>query len=77
MNPRDAGFDGVRGIRIQHNGDTRLHLRRGHIWPDTEKLDFKNQLLWYEPLGLEPRLLYCNNENQLFELTFTPVSQNE
>jgi hypothetical protein len=43
--------------------------------PDTEKFNFRNQILWVYPEGEEAKLLYCNDNNELFELAFIPLKQ--
>ena len=43
--------------------------------PDTEKFNFRNQILWVYPEGEEAKLLYCNDNNELFELAFIPLQQ--
>ena len=70
MTPNQAGFTGK--VSIIGHSDV-LQLKRGRAWPDIKKGDFRNELLWYEPLNSEPRLLFCNDKNQIFELSFTPV----
>ena len=71
MKPSEVGFDGVRGLGIPN--DTLYKLRRGKNVPDVVKHDFKNQLLWFYPENQDPNLIYCNQNNQLFELDFVPT----
>lgn len=77
MKPSEAGFDGARGISLHnpHFSDGGIFkLRRGKRLPNPEKSDnFRNQLLWVMPDDADARLLYCNDNNELFELTFTPL----
>ena len=68
MEPSRAGFDGTNGIRIASGQIYKL--KRGSTVPDPEVANLKNQLLWFSPEGKDPKLLYCNDENQLFELDF-------
>ena len=76
MTPTEAGFDGKNLTTIMDLVSYRLSLSNGKIWPDTEIRErFKNQLMWYYPEGEEPRLLFCNNENKIFELSFTEVTK--
>ena len=68
MEPSRAGFDGANGITLASG---RIYsLKRGSTVPDPEVANLKNQLLWFNPEGKNPKLLYCNDENQLFELDF-------
>lgn len=71
MKPSEVGFDGVRGLAIP-NG-TLYKLTRGKNVPDVVRQDFKNQLLWFYPENQDPKLIYCNQNNQLFELDFVPT----
>lgn len=79
MGPIDAGFDGDKGINMNHPSMTDgglLKLRRSKtVQPDPEQYNLKNQLLWYYPDGEEPILYYCNSNNQLFKLDFIPVQE--
>jgi hypothetical protein len=43
--------------------------------PDTKGRNFRNNLVWVYPEGEEAKLLYCNGNNELFELAFIPVAQ--
>lgn len=76
MGPIDAGFDGEKGINMNHPSMTDgglLKLRRGKTPLQPNKYNYKNQLLWYYPDNEEPILYYCNSNNQLFKLDFIPV----
>lgn len=78
MTPTEAGFDGSKGICFNHRGLPNggiFQLRRGPTMPDTEKFNFRNQILWVYPEGEEAKLLYCNDNNELFELAFIPLQQ--
>jgi hypothetical protein len=78
MTPTEAGFDGAKGICLNHHSMTDggiFKLRRGPTMPDTENFNFRNQILWVYPEGEEAKLLYCNDNNELFELAFIPVAQ--
>jgi len=52
-----------------------FQLRRGKKPLQPDKYNLKNQLLWYYPDDEDAKLYYCNENNQLFELDFIPVSQ--
>jgi hypothetical protein len=74
MKPSEVGFDGVKGIDvvgIYHRSIVKL--KRGKTVPDPRKADLKNQLLWFYPDNQDPKLIYCNQDNQLFELNFVPT----
>jgi hypothetical protein len=78
MKPQEAGFDGAKGINMNHPAmpDGGLfQLRRGKKSLQPEKYNLKNQLLWYYPDDEDAKLYYCNQNNQLFELDFIPVNQ--
>ena len=79
MTPAEAGFDGVKGIRMNLPGATdggRFHLKRGKTDPsDCPNGDFREQLVWHCPDDAPARLLWCNADNQWFELTFTPIDK--
>ena len=78
MTPKQAGFDGAEGIRLNHSGLPNggiFRLRRGPTMPDTEKFNFRNQILWVYPDDADAKLLYCNDNNELFELAFIPLKQ--
>ena len=78
MTPAEAGFDGAEGIRLSHSGlpnGSVFRLRRGPTMPDTETVNFRNQLLWVYPDDADAKLLYCNDNNELFELAFIPLKQ--
>jgi len=74
MKPTEAGFDGEKGLNLNFPSLKAVYkLRRGKKPPEPDKHNLKNQLLWYYPEGSEAKLLYCNNNNELFELEFIPV----
>lgn len=77
VKPREAGFNGAHGIRIGipglHDGGI-YKLRRGSTPPWKTNSDYRNQLVWQETTP--PRLLYCNENNEWFELLFAAI-QNE
>ena len=79
MTPTEAGFDGARGISLNNRSLPKgglFQLRRGKGMPNTEKSDnLRNQLLWVMPDDADARLLYCNDNNELFELAFIPLKQ--
>ena len=78
MTPTEAGFDGAKGICFNHSGLPNggiFQLRRGPTMPDTEKFNFRNQILWVYPDDADAKLLYCNDNNELFELAFIPLKQ--
>lgn len=79
MKPTEAGFDGAKGISLNHRSVPDggiFRLRRGPDMPETEKFNFRNQLLWIMPDDADARLLYCNEDNELFELVFVPLSND-
>ena len=74
MNPQEAGFDGAKGIGLNHPSMSDggvFRLRRGSTPPWETQTNCQNQLLWLE--SSPPRLLYCNQSNEWFELSFTPI----
>jgi len=79
MKPTEAGFDGARGISLNMRSMTKggvFRLRRGKGVPNVEKSDnLRNQLLWIMPDDADARLLYCNDNDELFELAFIPLKQ--
>ena len=78
MKPQDTGFDGAKGINLNHPNMTDggvFKLRRGKTPLEPEKYNMKNQLLWYYPDNEDAKLYYCNHDNQLFELDFIPVAE--
>lgn len=76
MTPTEANFDGAKGIRLNnpHMGEDGgiFKLRRGYCSPSG---DCKNQLLWCMSVDSEPRLLYCNEDDNWYELSFTPIDK--
>ena len=79
MTPAEAGFDGAKGIRMNLpgiKGGVRFCLKRGKANPsDYLNSDFREQLLWFYPADAPARLLWCNAEDQWFELTFTSIGK--
>jgi hypothetical protein len=78
MTPTEAGFDGERGIRLgmtymQDGGLYRL-LRSKTPPTNSQKKLLKNMLIWYYPDDSDSKLLFCNSEGELFNLTFEPTS---
>lgn len=77
MKPSEAKFDGAKGVRLPqlHPGENfRYQLKRGKQFLDNSKnVDFLEQLLWLMPDGEEPKLLWCNENDQWFELEFNPI----
>jgi len=74
MNPQEAGFDGLDGIRLdlpQVPGGFIFKPRRGSTPPWKTTANYQNQLFWHQ--STPPRLLYCNNDGKWFELSFTPI----
>jgi hypothetical protein len=71
MNPKEAGFDGAKGIGLNLPSGGVYRLRRGPTPPWETQTNCQNQLLWLE--STPPRLLYCNESNEWFELSFTPI----
>ena len=79
VSPAEAGFDGAKGIRM-NLPDTkdggRFYLKRGKTNPsDCPTGDFREQLVWHYPDDATARLLWCNAEDQWFELAFTPIDK--
>jgi hypothetical protein len=78
MRPSEAKFDGAKGVRIPQagNGNFRYQLKRGKKFIDNpEKVDFLEQLLWLMPDEEDPQLLWCNEDDQWFELEFNPIDK--
>ena len=76
MKPTEIGFDGAKGINLNNPSMIDggfFNLRRGTKKPDKIKYNYRNQLLWYMPENEEPKLLYCNENNKMFELEFKPI----
>ena len=79
LSPAAAGFDGAKGIRLNNphmpNGGI-YRLRRGRKPPSSaHSADWREQLLWWMPDDQPARLLWCNAEEQWFELSFTPIDK--
>lgn len=81
MKPSQVGFDGANGIKLTIKESSKrgtYKLRRGEVIPlDYYNREWENQLLWLCPEGKEPVLVYCNKDNELFELDFKPLSLEE
>lgn len=81
MKPSEAKFDGAKGVRIPttykgYSQDYRYRPKRGKEFPDNAKeADFSEQLIWLMPDGKEPKLLWCNEDDQWFELKFNPIDK--
>ncbi len=79
MTPSEAGFDGAKGIRLNLSwakDGGRFQFKRGKTNPsDYPNSDFREQLAWHYPDDAPARLLWCNAEDQWFELTFTPITK--
>ena len=77
LSPAAAGFDGAKGYRIpMHGEDFRVRLTRGKT-PLNKHVDydFKEQLLWFYPDNEPAKLLWCNENDQWFELSFNPTEK--
>jgi hypothetical protein len=73
MKPTEANFDGAKGICLNspHMPDGCIYkLRRGFTSPSG---DCRNQLLWQMAVDADPRLLYCDNNDNWYELDFNPI----
>lgn len=78
MTPTEAKFDGNGGIRMPQSdcSDFRLHLKRGKDSPSSyPDEDFKQQLIWLMPEDSLPRLCWCNENDQWFEVDFMPIEK--
>jgi hypothetical protein len=77
LSPATAGFDGAKGFRMSMRGESfRVHLKRGKSHPSKHPdCDFKEQLVWFYPDDQPPQLLWCNADDQWFELSFTPIEK--
>ena len=77
LSPAAAGFDGAKGFRMTMRGENfRVYLKRGKTRPvDHPDCDFKEQLAWFHPDGETARLLWCNADDQWFELSFNPIEK--
>ena len=79
MTPTEAGFDGAKGIRMNHpamKDGGRFQLKRGKQSPsDYPDQDFAEQLIWHYPDNQPARLFWCNAEQQWFEISFTPINK--
>jgi hypothetical protein len=79
MTPTEAGFDGAKGIRLNNPGMADggfYRLRRGKKSPGNYPgANFREQPAWHYPDDAPARLLWCNAEDQWFELSFTPIEK--
>jgi len=77
MTPLQAGFDGTTGFRMPLHGENfRVYLKRGAKPPsDFPDEDWLEQLLWWYPPERDAKLLWCNAEDQWFELSFVPIQK--
>ena len=77
MGPQEAKFNGAKGVRVPLNGETfRFLLKRGKQKPSEHpETNFKEQLIWFYPDDVPPRLLWCNEDDEWFELTFNPIEK--
>jgi hypothetical protein len=77
LSPADAGFDGAKGFRMRPNGENlQIRLKRGKTPPsDHPDYDFNEQLFWFYPDDKPARLLWCNENDQWFELSFNPIQK--
>jgi len=77
VTPTEAGFDGAKGIRFPTLGPTaRFLFRRSKTFPSGFPMaDFKEQMVWLYPKDKLARLLWCNADDQWFELSFTPINK--
>jgi hypothetical protein len=75
--PVAAGFDGAKGFRMRaSHRNLQIQLKRGKTPPsDHPDSDFKEQLLWFYPDDKPARLLWCNENDQWFELSFNPIQK--
>jgi hypothetical protein len=81
LTPREAGFDGAMGINLlpkspMYPQGLIYKLGRGRKpLSSYSKVDFRNQLFWLMPCEENPRLLWCNESNEWFEVGFTPIEK--
>jgi hypothetical protein len=79
MTPTEANFDGAEGIRVHNHNlpeNAILKLRRGGNPPSNcLSGDFKQQLLWFTPDGQQPELLWCDPDDNWYELDFIPIEK--
>lgn len=75
--PIAAGFDGAKGFQMPQDGlPLKVRLRRGSVLPSKPPdTNFREQLLWFMPKGQPARLLWCNADEEWFELSFTPIDK--
>ena len=77
LSPVAASFDGAKGFRMFLGGKScRVLLKRGKTCPsDHPDYDFKEKLVWFYPDDKPARLLWCNENDQWFELSFNPIQK--
>lgn len=77
LSPAAAGFDGEKGFCMPMHGENfRISLRRGKVRPvDHPDADFSEQLVWFYPENQDAKLLWCNADDQWFELRFNPIDK--
>lgn len=78
MKPIEAKFDGEKGVRIPMPAgeNFRFHLKRGKNAPSASpNTDFLEQLIWLMSEEKDNRLLWCNEDDQWFELDFIPIEK--
>jgi hypothetical protein len=74
--PIEAGFDGEKGICLNHpsfKDGGFFRLRRGSTDPRQLDADCREQLIWYMPEGQDPELWWCNANDEWFLLSFEPM----
>jgi len=74
----EAKFDGAKGLRmlVEKHSDCRFKLLRGKQNPSSyPEKDFTEQLVWIYPDNSAPKLYWCNEDNQWFELQFQPIEK--
>lgn len=76
MKPREANFDGAKGLRFRNGQgkDCTFSLRRGKVTP-APSARFENELIWWYPEGEDPQLLYVDANSKFYELDFHPLEQ--
>lgn len=81
MKPTEAGFDGVKGIRLgmtNMQGGGLYRLPRSKTAPEnSQNKSLKNMLIWHYPDDNDSKLLLCNSDGEWFNLTFEPINIGE
>lgn len=55
---------------------SEIQLLRGKLRPsESPRRDFKEQLVWLYPDEQPAQLFWCNENDEWFELSFTPVQK--